>query len=237
VLYGTTVLIPQFLQSLLGYPAVRAGEALAGGGLMMLVMMPLSGMLVSRVDPRGLMSFGFAVTAAALVYMTTHMTLGMDFGTAALLRTFQAAGLPFIFIPSNTLAYVGIAQQKNNQVSSMNTFIRNVGGSIGIALITTFVARQSQKHQTFLASHTSNSNHQFQTAVAGLTQALVKRGFDPVTASNHAWAQMQAMIQAHSANLAYVDVVSVLALLVVCLVPLPFFMKRGLPGTGAPMGH
>jgi MFS transporter, DHA2 family, multidrug resistance protein len=237
VLYGTTVLIPQFLQTLLGYPAVRAGEALAGGGVMMLIMMPVSGMLVSRVDPRGMMSVGFAVTSAALVYMTTHMTLGMDFTTAALLRTFQATGLPFIFIPSNTLAYVGIAQEKNNQVSSMNTFIRNVGGSIGIALITTFVSRQTQKHQTFLASHTSSSNHQFQSVVSGLTQTLVQKGFDPVTASNHAWAQMQAMIQAHSANLAYVDVVSIMALVVACLVPLPFFMKRGLPGTGAPMGH
>jgi DHA2 family multidrug resistance protein len=112
-----------------------------------------------------------------------------------------------------------------------------VGGSIGIALITTFVSRQTQKHQTFLASHSSSANQQFQAAVSGLTQMMAQKGFDPVTASNHAWAQMQAMIQAHSANLAYVDVVSVLALVVACLVPLPFFMKRGLPVPGAPMGH
>jgi DHA2 family multidrug resistance protein len=237
VLYGTTVLIPQFLQTLLGYPAVRAGEALAGGGIMMLFMMPVSGLLVSRVDPRGLMSFGFAATSAALVFMMSHMTLGMDFTTAALLRTLQASGLPFIFVPSNTLAYVGIAREKNNQVSAMNTFIRNVGGSIGIALITTFVSRQTQKHQNFLVSHSSGGNHQFQSVLGGLTQSLVQKGFDPVTASYRAWAQMQAMIQAHAANLAYVDVVSVLALVVACLVPLPFLMKRGLPGPGAPMGH
>jgi len=73
--------------------------------------------------------------------------------------------------------------------------------------------------------------------LSGLTHTWVQKGFDPVTASNHAWAQMQAMIQAHAANLAYVDVVSIMALVVACLVPLPFFMKRGLPGTGAPMGH
>jgi len=237
VLYGTTVLIPQFLQSLLGYPAVRAGEALAGGGIMMMFMMPVAGMLVSRVDPRALMAFGFATTAAALFYMTTHMTLGMDFTTAALLRTFQAFGLPFIFIPSNTLAYVGVPQQKNNQVSSMNTFIRNVGGSIGIALITTFVARQTQKHQAFLASHTSEGNSRFHSMLQGLTQAMVQKGFDPVTASRHAWAQMQAMVQAQAANLAYLDVVAILALVVLCLVPLPFFMKRGLPGTGPSLGH
>jgi MFS transporter, DHA2 family, multidrug resistance protein len=237
VLYGTTVLIPQFLQTLLGYPAVRAGEALAGGGIVMLFMMPISGLLNSRVDPRGMMSFGFATTAAALVYMMSHLTLGMDFTTAALLRTLQAFGLPFIFIPSNTLAYVGIAQEKNNQVSSMNTFIRNVGGSIGIALIITFVSRQTQKHQTFLVSHTSGGNHRFQSVLGGLTQSLVQKGLDPATASYHAWAQMQAMIQAHAANLAYVDVVSILALVVACLVPLPFLMKRGLPGAGGPMAH
>jgi DHA2 family multidrug resistance protein len=237
VLYGTTVLIPQFLQSLLGYPAVRAGEALAGGGVMMIFMMPVAGMLVSRVDPRGLMAFGFACTSAALFYMTTHMTLGMDFTTAALLRTLQAFGLPFIFIPSNTLAYVGVPQEKNNQVSSMNTFIRNVGGSIGIALITTFVSRQTQKHQAFLSSHTSESNSRLHSMLQGLTQAMVQRGFDPVTASRHAWARMQAMVQAQAAILAYVDVVAILALVVLCLVPLPFLMKRGLPGTGASLGH
>ena len=108
VLYGTTVLIPQFLQLLLGYPAVVAGEALAGGGFIMMVMMPITGTLVSRVDPRKLMSFGFAATAVALYYMATHLTLDVDFRTVAMLRVYQTMGLAFIFIPSNVLAYVNI---------------------------------------------------------------------------------------------------------------------------------
>ena len=111
VLYGTTVLIPQFLQLLLGYPAVMAGEALAGGGFIMMLMMPMSGTLVSRVDPRGLMSFGFAATATALYYMATHLTLGVDFKTVALLRVYQTMGLAFIFIPSNVLSYVNIPRE------------------------------------------------------------------------------------------------------------------------------
>jgi DHA2 family multidrug resistance protein len=86
---------------------------------------------------------------------------------------------------------VGIAQEKNNQVSSMNTFIRNVGGSIGIALITTFVSRQTQKQQTFRTSRSSSANHQFQAAVSGLTQMMVQKGLDPVTASNRAWARIR----------------------------------------------
>jgi len=83
----------------------------------MLVMMPLAGFLASRVDPRMMMAFGFATTSAALYYMATHLNPGMDFATAATMRTFQTAGLAFIFLPSDTLAYVGIPREQNNQVS------------------------------------------------------------------------------------------------------------------------
>src|ERR1700690_2365896 len=127
VLYGTTVLIPQFLQLLMGYPALAAGDALAGGGLIMMVMMPISGMLVSRVDPRVLMSFGFAATSAALYYMAMHLTLGVDLRTVAMLRVYQTMGLAFIFIPTNVLSYVNIRRENNNKVSRMINFVRNIG--------------------------------------------------------------------------------------------------------------
>ncbi len=235
VLFGTTVLIPQFLQNLLGYSAVQAGEALAGGGFAMLLMMPIAGLLVSRVDPRGMMSVGFAATALALVYMSRHMTLGIDFETAALLRTLQTLGLAFIFIPSNTLAYVGIPQEKNNQVSSMNAFVRNVGGSIGIATIITFVLRQSQKHQNFLVQHASAGNPQFRAMIEGMSHTLNRHGGDPVQSTHQAYAMMYHAIQAQATTLGYVDVISVLALVVACLTPLAYIMKRGLPGTGGGM--
>ena len=92
VLNGTTVLLPQFLQSMLGYNATTAGEALAGGGFIMLIMMPLSGYFVSRVDPRLMMAAGFATTATALYFMARHLNLMMDFRTAALIRVFQTRG-------------------------------------------------------------------------------------------------------------------------------------------------
>jgi DHA2 family multidrug resistance protein len=235
VLFGTTVLIPQFLQTQLGYSAVQAGEALAGGGFAMMLMMPIAGLLVSRVDPRGMMAVGFASTALALVYMSRHMTLGIDFETAALLRTLQTLGLAFIFIPSNTLAYVGIPQEKNNQVSSMNAFVRNVGGSIGIATIFTFVVRQSQKHQNFLVAHTAAGNSQFRATIAGMSHALAMHGVDAVQSTHKAYAMMYRAIIAQATTLAYVDVISVLALVVACLTPLSYIMKRGLPGTGGGM--
>jgi len=188
--------------------------------------------LVSRVDPRAMMSVGFASTAMALVYMSRHMTLGIDFETAALLRTLQTLGLAFIFIPSNTLAYVGIPQEKNNQVSAMNAFVRNVGGRIGIATIITFVLRQSQKHLNFMVAHASSGNPQFRDMIAGMSQAITMHGVDALQSAHKAYALMYREIIAQATTLAYVDVVSVLALVVACLTPLSYIMKRGLPGTG-----
>lgn len=237
VLFGTTVVIPQFLQSLLGYPAVKAGEAMAGGGLAMLIMMPISGMLVSRMDPRIMMAAGFASTSAALYYMTTHLSLEMSFGTAAMLRTLQALALPFVFLPSTSLAYLGIPREKNNQVSGMNAFVRNIGGSIGIALIITSVTRQAQKHQSFMVAHAAAGNGAFDQLLAGMTAVYRRAGFSADIARQQAYARVQQIILGQATTLAYIDVISVLAVVVLCLVPLVFIMKRGKPARDQPAAH
>jgi MFS transporter, DHA2 family, multidrug resistance protein len=226
VLYGTTVLIPQYLQLLMGYSAVLAGEALAGGGFIMMLTMPLAGTLVSRFDPRRLMCAGFAITAVALFYMSTHLVLAMDFGTAEMLRIYQTFGLAFIFIPSNTLSYVDIPREKNNQVSSMINFVRNIGGSIGIALISTFIVRTSQIRQNYLASNMNNGNPKFRGMLDGMAATLRSQGLSPAQAMRQAYARMFALLQQQASALAYKDVVSVLALVVACLVPLAFIMRR-----------
>ncbi|MFZ0581460.1 MAG: DHA2 family efflux MFS transporter permease subunit [Candidatus Acidiferrales bacterium] len=237
VLYGTTVLIPQFLQLELGYSAVSAGEALAGGGFMMMLMMPISGMLVSKMDQRVLMSVGFATTAAALYYMATHMTLGIDFQTASMLRVYQVMGLAFIFVPSNTLSYVDVPPEKNNQISSMISFIRNIGGSIGIALISTFITRSTQERQTYLSGHMNMGNSTFRQMLDGLVATLRSQGLSPAEAMRQAYARMAALLQTQAATLAYTDVVSGMALIVACLVPLCFIMKRPPKDLAAPPMH
>src|SRR6202522_3076239 len=237
VLYGTTVLIPQYLQLLMGYSAQSAGEALAGGGFIMMLMMPLSGFLVSKMDQRVLMSIGFGTTAAALYYMTTHMTLGMDFRTAAMLRVYQVAGLAFIFVPSNMLSYVDVPPEKNNQISSMISFIRNIGGSIGIALLATFITRGTQQRQTYLSAHMNEGNPRFRQMIDGLTATLRSQGRSPSDAAHHAYARVAALLGQQAATLAYTDVVSTLAVLVGCLVPLCFIMKRPPKGLAAPSLH
>jgi DHA2 family multidrug resistance protein len=225
VLFGTTVLIPQFLQTLLGYSAVNAGEAISGGGLVMIFMMPIAGILVSRVDPRYMMICGFGMTALSLFHMSSHLTMGIDFGTAAMLRVYQTMGLAFIFIPSNTLAYVGIPRTKNNQVSGMNAFIRNIGGSIGIAVISTFLTRLAQVHQNYMVAHAHPGNPAFD---AMMKDVPARQGY----------AHIYRTIQGQASNLAYVDIVSIMAVVVCCLIPLVFLMRRGAPPAGgAPPAH
>jgi MFS transporter, DHA2 family, multidrug resistance protein len=237
VLYGTTVLIPQFLQLLMGYPAVAAGEALAGGGLIMMFMMPISGTLVSRVDPRGLMSFGFAATAVALYYMATHLTLGVDFRTVAMLRVYQTMGLAFIFIPTNVLSYVNIRRENNNQVSSMVNFVRNIGGSVGIALLSTYITRTTQARVNYLSSNMRGGNPQFERMLNGMSAALRSHGLNSGQALHQAYARLSFMMQQQAASLAYKDAVSSMAILVACLIPLTFLMKRPPAHSAAPPVH
>jgi DHA2 family multidrug resistance protein len=224
VLFGTTVVIPQFLQILMGYPAVKAGEAMAGGGVAMFLMMPIAGQLVSRVDPRAMMAAGFFTTAAALYYITTHISLQMDFATAAMLRTYQAIGLPLIFLPSNTLAYVGVPREKGNQIAAMNSFVRNIGGSIGIAVISSSLTRQVAKHQSYLVGHAVGGNTAFDRMAGGMGQMLANKGaFFP---ERQAYGRISGLIAGQATALAYIDVISFLALVVLCLIPFVLIMRR-----------
>jgi DHA2 family multidrug resistance protein len=234
VLFGTTVMLPEFLQTLLGYPAVTAGLALAGGGFIMMLTMPVAGALQSRLDPRLLMGMGFASTGGALYYMSQHITLGMDFRTAFYLRVLQTAGLAFIFIPSSVLNYVGIEPGKNNQVSAINSFVRNIGGSLGIALITNFLTRSTQKHQTFLVSHATPGSPIYESMLNGMTAALQNAGMDQVEARHQSFGRLYGMVQQQAATLAYVDVIAALALVVLALTPLVLILRKpkGKPAGG-----
>jgi DHA2 family multidrug resistance protein len=232
VLYGTTFMIPQFLQVMLGYPAVVSGEALAGGGFIMILLLPIVGTMVSHVDPRKLMAFGFVSISAALYYMSSIFSLTMDFRAAFLLRTLQMVGLAFIFIPQNILAYVGVPREKNNQISSMNSFVRNVGGSIGIALISTSIARIAQQRRNLMIAHTTPGTPAYENMVGGLAQNFARQGGGASGATRQAYGAVSFMIDRQATTLAYVQVISVLAVIVLCLIPFLLIMKRNRPAVG-----
>ena len=171
VLFSTTVLIPQFLQGLIGYTAERAGMALSVGALVLMLMMPVAGRLVSRMDPRLMVSIGFLATALAL-YNMTRLDLNVAFGSIVMWRVYQVLGLSFIFIPISTLNYVGVPQGKNNQISSFSNFARNLGGSIGTALLTTFLVRTQQTHQMALAANIDPGSPAYENYLAQTKSAL-----------------------------------------------------------------
>src|SRR5271170_6591785 len=175
VLFSTTVLIPQFLQGLMGYTAERAGMALSAGALVLMVMMPVAGKLVSIMDARLMVAMGFLATSLGL-YNMTRLDLNVSFGHIVMWRVFQVLGLSFIFIPISTLNYVGVPTGKNNQISSFSNFARNFGGSTGTALLTTFLVRTQQTHQSALAAKLTPGGFAYENYLAQTRNALMAGG-------------------------------------------------------------
>lgn len=237
VLFGSTVLIPEFLQASLGYTAERAGMALSPAGFVLMLMMPIAGRLTAtKVDPRLLISIGFLGTAWSLHRMTV-INLQIDFYTIVLLRVTQVLFMPLIFIPISTLNYVGVPREKNNQVSGLSNFARNLGGSIGTSLLGVFLTRQNQTHQMTLASHTSHGDVAFERMLNGLKAMFVSQGYDAATAAKKALAMAYGMVQAQAGALSFENSFWVMSLIIACLAPLPFIMRRPRRGETQPGMH
>jgi DHA2 family multidrug resistance protein len=230
VLFGTTVLIPQFLQSSLGYTAERAGMALSPAGMVLVVMMPLVGMLLStKIDPRLLVTIGFLGTAVTL-HMMTIINLQIPFQTMMRLRMIQVVFMPFIFIPISTLNYVGVPREKSNQISGMSNFARNLGGSIGTSLLATYLSRENQNNLNNMGSHTDYSNANFKRMMDGLVSMFLGQGYDAVTASKKALAMMYGVVQSQAGVISFMNVFWIMSLVVACLAPLPWIMRRAKTG-------
>jgi len=225
-LYTSVVLIPQFLQEIMGYSAVQAGEAVSSGAIVLMILFPVSGALAPRFDPRWLVAFGFVITSIGLIRMT-NITMEISFWNAVSWRAFIALGLPFLFIPINTLCYAGIPQHKNNEISGLSALSRNLGGSLGISIMTTMLARLSQRHLAMLTAHTAPGNPAFEDARNAIAAAWMQRARGAwVDAMQHAGAQIYGMAIRQARLLAYVDVIWFMAAVTLCLVPIPFLMRR-----------
>ena len=224
VLFGSTVLIPQYLQTLLGYSAERAGMVLSPGGFVLMFMMVVAGRAVSKFDPRMLVCIGYALTAAGL-YNLTRLSLDSSFGTITLWRALQVIGLPLVFIPISTLNYVGVPPSKSNQISSLSNFARNLGGSAGTALLTTFLARTAQTHQTQLAANTGAGSIGYTQWVATVAQNARAHGMSAAASTQFAVGQAYQQMVAQASMLSYKNAFAVLAIVIACLMPLPFLMR------------
>ena len=233
LLFSSLVLMPQFLQSLLGYTSELAGLALSAGGLILLFEMPLIGQLTRKIHARRLIAFGWLALSVAMFYSTRRIDLQLSFTAATWLRIAQVIGLGFLFVPINLAAYVGIAPEKNNAVAGIVNFMRNMGSSVGTSLVTTVIARRSQFHQLRLVEQARVDNPNFANTVQGLTQHFARGGLSRHEASATAYASIYRSIQAQSASLAYIDTFMVLCVCAAIMFFVSFFLKKNDLGGGA----
>jgi MFS transporter, DHA2 family, multidrug resistance protein len=228
-LMSSTVLIPLFLQTMMGYTAEKAGLVLMPGGFAIIAVMPLVGFLLGKYDARKLLLFGFSMLSIALFYMT-DFNLSIDFGHAAGARVIQAMGLAFLFVPINTAAYAFLPKEKNNQASGLINLARNIGGSVGISFVTTMLSRRAQFHQARITEHVNAGSGRLQAMLHAAERMLMAHGSSGYQASRQAYALVSGMIAQQATMLAYIDDFWLVGLCVVVMIPFVFVMKKVKPG-------
>ena len=219
ILFGTTQLIPQMLQQVLGYSSFQAGLALTAGGVATLVAVPFAGRLTGKVDPRMLLIPALLVQAAALWNMT-HLTADIGFHDAALARLYQAMALPFLFVPINAVAYVGLPQNKTAQASSLLNVARNLGGTIGISSAQTMFASALQRNQAGLVEKLSPIDPNYNDWIGKASGAFGGTG-DQTTPL----AVLYGQVQRQAAMLSFLDVFHSLMIVVLIVTPLVLLMR------------
>ena len=232
LLFSSLVLVPQFLQTLLGYTAEVAGLVLSGGAVVLLVTMPLVGQLTTKVQARYIIAFGWLALAIAMYYSTLRLDLLISFSSATWLRIAQVTGLGFLFVPITLAAYIGMPTEKSNAIAGLVNFMRNMGSSVGTSMVTTIVDRRSQYHQSVLISHTTPGSQTFQNVINGLTLQTAHSGMSLHDAQTQAYARIYQAVQAQAATLAYIDAFWVLAVGSAIMFFLSFLLQKNDPGTG-----
>ncbi len=234
MLYGSTVLLPIYLQTLMGYDATTSGLVLSPGGFIVLAMLPLVGLLTSKYDTRWLITFGIAVSAVSLLYMA-RFNLEVDYRTAMLARCFQSLGMAFLFVPINTAAFAYMAKQDTNNATGIINLARNIGGSVGISGVATMLARRAQFHQSVLVGHLTPFDPNYRESLNAAAQALVAQGSDPALAQEQAHGVLYGLVQRHAAMLSFGDAFWLLAISFLAVLPIVFLMKRTATGKMAAM--
>jgi MFS transporter, DHA2 family, multidrug resistance protein len=232
LLFSSLVLMPQFLQTLLGYTSQLAGLALSAGGLVLLIQTPITGQLTTKVQARRLIGFGWLALSLAMFYSTKRIDLQMSFSAATWLRISQVVGLGFLFVPITLVAYIGIPAEKNNSVAGIANFMRNMGSSVGTSLVTTVIARRSQFHQLRLVEHARIDNPNFANTAHAMTQHFVNSGLGRHEAQGVAYARIYQSVQAQAGTLAYIDTFMVLCIAAGIMFLLSFLLKKNDPGGG-----
>ncbi len=232
LLFSSLVMMPQFLQTLMGYTAESAGLVLSGAGLLILLEMPIVGQLTTKFPTKYIIAFGWLCLALGMYYSTKDIDLLISFKSAAWLRVAQSSGLGFLFVPITLAAYIGVPAEKGNAVSGLVNFMRNIGSSVGTSMVTTMLARRAQFHQSVLTYHATNYDPAFRNQLQGLSQQLMHSGATPPDAQAAAYGRLYQSVLVQSQTLAYIDTYMVLAVAASIMFVLTFVVRKNDPGAG-----
>jgi DHA2 family multidrug resistance protein len=230
-LFSSTVLMPQLLQTLMGYTAQKAGMVLSAGALVVLVVLPMVGKLTTRFQARYLIAFGWITLAISMYASSQQIDLLMSFRSATVLRIWQYIPVAFLFVPLTLAGYVGLSAEKTNAAAGLMNFMRNIGQSVGTSAVTTLIARRSQYHQAVLAEYTSSGR--FHNALTSLSRGLARAGLSAHAAQQQALGRLYGLVQSQAAVLSYVDAYWLLSMCSLIMFVGSFLLKKNEPGKGA----
>jgi DHA2 family multidrug resistance protein len=232
VLNANTVLQPQFTQQLLGYNATTAGLALTAGGVTLVFMMPLAGILTGKIAARWLAAFGFTMMVMTFRYAAAVTNLQMSFAEASWLRVVQMFPLPFCFISITTSAYVGMPQQESNQVAGLINLVRNIGGSILIAITNAQVTTRAMWHEQHLQQAMQPGSIAFEQHRQALA-SFFSSGAGGPNGGGMALAQIYNQLNNQARMQGYQDVYMQLSWASIVLILLALMLSKKRPGAGA----
>lgn len=235
-LFGSIVLLPIFLQTLMGYTSFLAGLALGPGGIATMIAMPIAGNLINRINPKAILAFGIAV-AAYSVHLMAQFNLSADFNTVFWPRVVLGLGMGFLFIPLTTTTMSGIRKEEMGNATAIFNLLRNLGGSFGVAFVTTMLARRAQFHQFRLVDHLTPFDRSLQIAVPRISQILQDRGFVSPLPDQGTLGMIYNRLLQQASMLSFNDVFHILSVMMVLVLPLVLLMKRGEAGVSGPAVH
>jgi len=228
--FASIVLMPLFLQTLMGYSASLAGEAVSLGALVMFVTMPTVGLLSSKIQARYLLATGWVTIAASLWFTSRMMDLQISFASASWVCVLQRIPLGLIFIPASLAAYFGLSLEKSTAIAGLVNFVRNIGSSVGTSFVTTMLARRAQLHQDRMASNISINDPNFRNSVAGLAQHLGRAGLGQPASLNQAMARIYAEVLRQAAAMSFLDAYWLLFVFSVAMIVTVLFVAKNKPG-------
>ena len=233
VLYGSLVLLPLMLQTLLGYPSLQAGLAMAPRGVGSLLTMPLVGTLIGRFDPRKLLASGLVVGGVTLLWLG-DLNLQAGYWDIFWPQFLQGAGMALLFVPLTTVSMANIPPERMGYATSLFNLMRNLGGSIGIAITGTMLARNRQTAGALLGEHITPYDPTTQAMLQQMVAGFMASGADAVTAMQRAYAAMYALVQRQAAMVSFVGIFRLLGFMFLLMIPLVLLMRRP-KGRAGPM--